>query len=206
MKKLKVKLTLIEDIMGSSSNNPEVHAEFIASKAPDAEKKEEEIARIGVDAEIEKGKTVFPRLDDGRPFCWDYQIRGFFKESMGALKKIPGTKASKVKAYKKAVDNGIFVEERKIPFEWDGEVGSCQRPLRAQTMQGERISLANSETVGAGATLEFTIKCLVDSDMEVVKECLDYGKYKGLGQWRNSGKGRFTWECISEEQYDDWRA
>lgn len=27
-------------------------------------------------------------------------------------------------------------------------------------------------------------------------EWLDYGKLRGLGQWRNSGKGRFTYELL----------
>ena len=45
--------------------------------------------------------------------------------------------------------------------------------------------------------MEFTIRCLVDSDMKMVREMLDYGILRGFGQWRNSGKGRFVWEEIS---------
>lgn len=197
MKEMKVRLTLLEECLGTASNNPEIHSEFIASKAPDAKSRTEEIEAIGVDAEIEKGKTVFSRDEDGTPFLWDYQIRGFFKDACGMLRKVPKTKSSGIKAYKKEIDGLIFVQERHIPFtNFDGEVGNCQRPLRAQTAQGERISLANSETIPAGAQLEFTIECLVDSDMEAVREWLDYGKLRGLGQWRNSGKGRFEWEEI----------
>lgn len=29
-----------------------------------------------------------------------------------------------------------------------------------------------------------------------IREWLDYGKLRGIGQWRNSGKGRFEWEEI----------
>ena len=29
---------------------------------------------------------------------------------------------------------------------------------------------------------------------KAVREWLDYGKFSGIGQWRNSGHGRFTWE------------
>jgi hypothetical protein len=32
--------------------------------------------------------------------------------------------------------------------------------------------------------------------MNAVKEWLDYGELRGLGQWRNSGKGKFKWEEI----------
>jgi hypothetical protein len=38
---------------------------------------------------------------------------------------------------------------------------------------------------------------LLDESKEtVVREWLDYGKLRGLGQWRNSGKGRFSWEVL----------
>lgn len=29
---------------------------------------------------------------------------------------------------------------------------------------------------------------------DTVREELDYGRLRGIGQWRNSGKGRFEWE------------
>ena len=197
MKEMRVRLTLLEEILGTASNNPEIHSEFIASKAPDAKSREEEIEAIGVDAEIEKGMTVFPRNAEGQPIMWDYQMKGFFKDACGMLRKVTDSKSSKIKAYKKEIDGLIFVQEREIPFQFDGKIGNCQRPLRAQTAQGERVSLANSETIAPGAQLEFTIECLVDSDMPVVIEWLDYGRLRGLGQWRNASKGRFTWEKIS---------
>lgn len=196
MKEMKVRLTLLEECLGTGSNNPEIHSEYIASKAPDAKSRTEEIEAIGVDAEVEKGMTVFSRNENGHPILWDYQIKGFFKDACGMLRKVPKTKSSGIKAYKKEIDGLIFIQERQIPFVYEGEIGNCQRPLRAQTAQGERISLANSETVPAGAQLEFTVECLVDSDMDVVEEWLDYGKLRGLGQWRNSGKGRYVWEKI----------
>ena len=87
----------------------------------------------------------------------------------------------------------MFVKERKIPFENFGTMGECQRPLRGQTAQGERIALAHSETVQAGSELTFTIQILKDDMEAVVREWLDYGYLRGMFQWRNSGKGRFTW-------------
>lgn len=61
MKEMKVRLTFIEEILGTASNDKELHAEYIASKAPDAISKKEEIEAIGVEGVIEKGKTVFPK-------------------------------------------------------------------------------------------------------------------------------------------------
>ena len=108
--------------------------------------------------------------------------------------------AKKLAAYKKKIDLLVFVNERKIPFVLpEGTtLSDCQRPLRAQTAQGERISLADSETVPAGSTVEFTIRVLDDSLMKYVIDWLDYGRYNGIGQWRNSGKGRYTWTEITE--------
>ncbi|MGN1101708.1 MAG: hypothetical protein ACI4RG_05910 [Huintestinicola sp.] len=197
MESIKVKIRFIEEALGTQSANPDLHREFIASKSPNAETIEDEVAAIGVDAAVEKSMTIFPKVADGTPFIYDYQIRGFFKEACGALKKVPGTKSSKIKAHKKQVDNLIFVEPRQILIDLKGGMMDvCQRPLRASTPQGERISLASSESIPEGSEIEFTVKCFIDEDTELVKEWLDYGVFKGISQWRNSGKGRFTYEII----------
>lgn len=196
MKEIKVRLTFTEEVLGTASGDPKIHEEFIASKAPDAPTMEEEIEALGVDDVIAKGKTVFPRDKDGDPIIWDYQIKGFFKDACGVLRKVKGAHSSKIKAYKKEIDGLIFIKERQIKYVFDGEMGNCQRPLRAQTMQGERVALANSETVPAGATIEFTVICLLDEQVDVVMEWLNYGQLRGIGQWRNSSKGRFTCEVI----------
>lgn len=196
MKTLKVKLTFTEPILGTCPQNEDIYRDFIGSKAPDASTVDDEVAALGADAVVEKGKTVFPRLDDGTPFLYDYQIKGFLKDTVGGLRKVKNTQSSKIKAYKKEIDKLIFPEPRCIPILFDGNITECQRPLRAQTMQGERVSLAISESIPAGATVEFTITMLSDEHEALVRECLDYGRFSGIGQWRNSGKGRFTWEEI----------
>lgn len=196
MKKMHIRITLTEELLGTASNDPKIHEDFIASKAPDAPSREEEVEALGAEEVVQKGKTVFPRNTAGIPILWDYQVKGFLKDTVGALRKVPGTKSSKVKAYKKEIDGLIFPEPRQIILNAPGQVGSCQRPLRAQTMQGERITLANSETLPAGTTAEMIITLLCDEHEALVRECLDYGRYRGLGQWRNSGKGRFVWEEI----------
>ena len=190
---LKVRLEFTDDLLGTASANPDIHAEFIASKAPDPDTIEDEVAAIGVEGVVEKSKTIFPRTEKGEPFLYDYQIRGFFKEACGFLKKVPKTISSGIKAHKKMVDGLVFVKEREIPLHLPkgAELTDLQRPLRASTPQGERVSLANSEVAPAGTWIEFTVQCMVKDDLKAVKEWLGYGKHKGLGQWRNSGKGRF---------------
>lgn len=140
--------------------------------------------------------TVFPRDKDGNPFLYDYQVKGFFKDSCGVLRKVAGSDCSKVKAYKKEIDGLLFVYPRQIPLRFDGEVGRCERPLRASTAQGERVALSSSETAPAGTVIELEIEALTPSMMDIAVECLNYGLQRGIGQWRNSGKGRFTWEQV----------
>lgn len=193
MKEIKVKLTFLEEVLGTASADKEIHDKFIAANAPDAPSRKEEIEALGVEEVIEKSMTVFPRNADGKPIFWDYQVKGFFKDACGMLRKVPNSASSKIKAYKKEIDGLIFVKEREIPIIFDGEIGSCQRPLRAQTAQGERVALANSETVPAGSTIEFTIQLMCDTHEKAVREWLDYGVFRGIGQWRNSGKGKFEW-------------
>lgn len=197
---MKIKITLNEEMLGMSTANADIYREYIASKSPDAATIDEEVASIGVDAVEEKGITVFPRMEDGTPFLWDYQMKGFFKDTCQMLSKAGkagyegGKACAALKAYKKAIDGLLFVSPRKIPVILSGEIGFCSRPLRAMTMQGERVSLAKAETCPAGSTIEFEITCLDKNLENMVVECLNYGSMRGLGQWRNSGKGVFTWE------------
>lgn len=193
---IKCRVKFMEELLGTASNNPEIHSDFIASKAPDAKSAEEEIAAIGIEESIEKSMTVFPRNPNGEPILFDYQVKGFFKDACGVLRKVTGTKASKIKAYKKEIDGLLFVYPRMIPLQMFGELTECQRPLRAQTAQGERIALAHSEAAPAGTEIEFTIECLTKDMYDLARELMDYGRMRGIGQWRNSGKGRFEWAEI----------
>lgn len=165
MKERKVRVTFTEELLGTASGNKDLHRDYIASKAPDAEKLEEEVEALGVE---------------------------------GVLRKVPGTKASKIKAYKKEIDGLLFVFPRKIPICAAGPLGTCVRSLRASSPMGERTALATSETIPAGSTMEFTISCLTEDMEALAMECLEYGILRGMGQWRNSGKGRFTFELLEE--------
>ena len=197
MKEIKVRLTFTEEILGTSPSDPEIYKKYVASKSEDAAKIEEEVALHGVDEVVDNARTVFPKNKDGELIMWDYQIKGFFNDAIGMLRQVKTTKASKLTAYKKKVDGLVFVQPRQIEFENVIDIGDCQRPLRADTPQGPRVAIAVSDTINAGATLTFTIVLLNEDLEDVVIECLDYGKLRGLGQWRNSGKGTFTYEILS---------
>lgn len=201
MKKIRVRLTFTEGILGSLSSDPEIYKNYIASKAPKSELMDEEAELMATNAtadDLDRGITVFAKKD-GKPFLYDYVIKGFFKNACSGLRMVDGTLSSMIKAYKKVIDNTVFIDERELFINYTGEITFCERPLRGQTAQGERIALACSEEIGAGASIECTITTFVDDNIDLIREWLNYGAFNGLGCWHNSGKGRFTWEEISIE-------
>ena len=208
MKKLKVRLTFTEGVLGTSPADEEIYSRFIGAKSPDAATIDDEVAALGANEIVERGTTVFPRTEDGKPFLYDYQIKGFFKDACSMLARLTGkdpetgkkkkavNESGKLTAYKKVIDGLIFVQPRKIKLKLAGDISICQRPLRAQTAQGERVALSSSEEAPAGTTIELTVLCMDDNHEKAVREWLDYGALRGIGQWRNSGKGAFRWEEI----------
>lgn len=193
---LHVRITLLEPILGTLPSDPEIFKAYIASKAPEGTSIEEEVASLGVDQVYDNKITVFPRDPDGNVCLFDYLIKGFLKNAASALAKVPDTNASKVKAYKKKIDNAVFVYPRMIKIGKPEEITICERPLRASTPQGDRVAISASEKLPAGIQFDITIKFLIPDDRDLICELLDYGQFNGLGQWHNSGMGRFSWELI----------
>ena len=75
MKKIKVKLTFVEPVLGTWPSNQNIAREFIASKSPDAATVEDEVAALGADAVADKGMTVFPRNEKGEPVLYTIRSR-----------------------------------------------------------------------------------------------------------------------------------
>jgi hypothetical protein len=199
MKYYKVRITLLDPMLGTAPANKEIFATYIASKRPEGPAQDE--LGSADSAEIQ-GTTGFHKVD-GAPHLYDYQIRGFFKESCTAMRLVEDSNSRHIVSYKQKVDLLFFVYPRKIMISIpEGQhMDVCERPLRAMTMQGERVALARSEQVPSDSTLEFWLKVMSDdivdknkekiSTRDLLCEWLDYGVDHGLGQWRNSGKGRF---------------
>lgn len=204
MREVLVKVVFSEPVLGMRAADEEVYSTYIASKAPDAASKAEEVAAQGVDDVVEKGTTIFPRTDEGIPFFWDYQWLGYLKEACGGLQKEKNEKVakatSKIKAYKKIIDNNIHIYPRKVLLNIpEGEeVKTLERPLRASTAQGDRVALARSEMLPAGTTTEFIIET-PDDYLEAVIEWLNQGQKHGTGQWRSASYGRFTYIAIDAD-------
>lgn len=202
MIRMKVRLTLTAPMLGTLPANEQIYRDFIASKAPEEERinVEDEVAALGVDAVAEKGMTIFPKFGNGSPFMYGYMLKGQFKAACSALRKVSESRSSKVKAYKKVVDQMVFVYPAQVPIILSGPITSLERSLRVSAPYGEYTCLAISEQIPAGSTMELTILILSASDEQVVREWLNYGSVHGLGQWRNAGYGTFAWELLERTE------
>ena len=201
MREMDIELTLIEDALATSPSNADIYRNYIASRAPRAASGDEEaraIESLGAGGSM----TVWPRFEDGTPYLYDYQVKGYFKDACKALRKATGSRSSKLKAYKQEIDGLVFIEPRRIAIGMPegATIGECQRPLRVSGPSGERVALACSETVPAGSTMRFHVRLLKDDLEPLVREWLDYGCLRGIGQWRNSGKGVFSWKMQESEE------
>lgn len=191
-----IKLTFIEPLLGTLAGDKEIAKEFILANNPAGDTAEEEQAHRDPRELLEKASSIFARTADGKPMLWNYQMKGFFKDACSALRRATvklGEKSRELKAHKKVIDGCIFVSPRQIPLQVVGELFWLERPVRAQTAQGERIALLRSEAVPGGSSLICQVKML-DTDLwSVLEDWLTYGKDRGLGQWRNASYGSFEW-------------
>jgi hypothetical protein len=193
-----VKLTFTEQILGTVPKSKKILMDHIIGKALRAgvELTDDQIAEElqTVEEMEEKCWTGFHTVDDG-PVLYDYVIKGFFKDACGMLRRASDTRSAKLQAHKKVIDGLVFAKPRQIPLRLNGgEMAILERPLRAQTAQGERVALARSDTCPAGTTLEFKLIVLGKVKEPLLREWLDYGQLRGLGQWRNAGYGAFEYE------------
>lgn len=209
MSKMGIEITFTTPILGSSPADPEIHSRYIASRAPSPwQSKEEETASKDAadDAAAElatKGITVFPSDDKGI-FLWDYQIKGFFKHAGNILKD-----HLRIKNLRSKLDDHLFIRPRKVYILRNSSILTeedevLERPLRAMTQQGPRVTLAASEMINPPVSIAFAVELLEykskkeegELTLDTLTELLDYGAYHGLGQWRNGGYGQFTWRRL----------
>lgn len=152
-----------------------------------------------------KGITVFFwDKETSLPCIGDHMIYGFMKAASEAISRTEAKKAGAMLQStthtKSIINQHVGCDKQFIPFDRDiarlpsGLPRYCQRSLRAMTPQGPRVTLAKSEEVPAGAKLSFQLKVMKNSPLTlpIIERIFDYGELKGLGQWRNSGKGVFT--------------
>lgn len=195
--KYQLKVVFTESVLGTQPQK-DVAMEYITSKAIDPATgmlPEDELETLPV--ALEKGTTAFHKLD-GKPVYYDYMVKGFLKETGLVFNGLRN-----VKNLRSKIENLVFVTPRRfelhVPVGYtlvDGNLTTfCERPLRAMTAQGPRVSLARSEELPIGTWFECSIEVFDGPISEpLLRDLLDYGAKRGLGQWRNGGHGRFEYE------------
>jgi hypothetical protein len=187
IQKFNVQIELTEPMLGTVPKDPNIYTQYIASKAPSEFLACEEIDLEKTREDLEKtGYTGFHKDEKGL-FLYDYQVMGFIKEAGNTLKD-----QLKIKNLRSKLNMFVYVAPRRIHFAKEPSE-PLERPLRAMTMQGPRVTLAKSDTVPAGTKLSFQIELFEhkEIDAKVLRTLLEFGRFNGLGQFRTGGYGRF---------------
>lgn len=200
----KFRLVGLQPLLGGVALDKEIFTKYIATKARDFEKENAKEDVENVVDENEKVTGFYRDVETGNVIIKGYQIKGFMKEAAKALKDQLGLASCVSK-----IDNFVFIAEDNIPVmrggEWIKQPDNfLERPLRGETPQGPRVSLAKSEQICGDWYIDITVKVIENKktaksialDMGVVEELLSYGQFKGLLQWRNAGYGSFRIEKI----------
>ena len=177
-----------------------------AAKAAEAKAAAEEIKASNEDAQT----TI--EMAEEQPKKRGRRKKADAETTAGAAKEDAAKKfaASSITAYKKTVDGNWFVKQTRIPllvpetyvddygivhktYDENGNLPTFTRPVRADTMQGPRVTLVCSEFVPAGTEGYMTIRLLNPADFDALLETLDYKAFVGMLQWRGGGKGTLDW-------------
>lgn len=209
-----------EKMLGTIPTKRDIFVKFLVEKnGLDLEELKEDLDMVpGLDFDSEgepvvdgkgtgvSGFTTFYSDVDGI-YLFNYHVLGFLKEAGNVLKEQVPNKMTKdgkpvvgIKNLKSKIDQYVFVEPRQIWLKEKPD-GAYQRPLKAMTMRGPRVSLACSHYVDP---LSFDIEIILVENKEIswdtIETLLDYGYFKGIGQWRNASWGSFTWEPKENRQ------
>ena len=198
-----VKLVFVEPVLGTVPKSKNLYEAYILSKrrtVKEGRLNEDEEELSTVPEVDERGWTGFHGDDHGL-FVYDYQIKGFLKEAALSTREIHNVKNPVVK-----VERWVFVSPRRVYF-LDGNSkvkephGVLERPLRAMTQLGPRVSLVRSDYLEAGVRLEFDLHILSEQiTTKMLEAIFDYGKWQGIGQWRGGGYGRFHYKMQAKNE------
>lgn len=205
----RLRITFTEPLLGSVPLNADVYTDFVASKAQPVKvptgKGTIELPHLNGDAATEvatvadldiKGRTGFHRDADGKPYLYNYTVKGFLKEAWRALRQQKKRLSTGLTNGVSKIDTQIFVSPRLIPLHVTRpvEVDVLERPLRAQTAMGPRVALASSEMLPAQTWFDCELDVLLPDAIteDLLAEWFGYGRYLGMGQWRSGGFGTFS--------------
>lgn len=177
-------IELTTDLLGTVAKDPDVYKTYIESKKPEGIEEDES---ANVEKIETKGWTGF-HMDENGIFIYDYMIKGFLKHAANVMKD-----NLKLKNLRSKIADRVFIAPRKIYMGQHEPDGVFERPLRAMTMQGPRVSLSRSDYINAGKQITFKIKWLENKEIneKLIDTLFEYGELQGLGQFRGGNFGSF---------------
>jgi len=209
-----VTVTFTEPLLGTVPKDPEIWSTYVRDRAiaavakqPGSETKIAEIVEevdtvpeaAPVDEET-RGWTSFHSDGDG-PFVYNYFIQGHLRDSAATLAKNLG-----IQALRSKLEKAVLIRPRRLHLAMAGDLTTVERPLRAMTPQGPRVTLVRSDAAPVGTTLTFRVYLLqlrqAELTWDVIWTLFAYGANRGMGQWRNGGWGLYTWTHTEPEPYD----
>lgn len=229
----RVRVTLLTDALGTKPCSADIATRYLQQRMTKADRmardltEEDRIAAANEKVEqAEKAMTIFYKDDEGRPVIQGFQIMGFLKEAAITQSNDRTKLASNFYAgsLKTRIEQAYNVPDYwiriRLPDGYDpyetvkgadgGDVRRWkvfERPLRSEVRGVQMTSIAKSEVIPAGSTLEFDVEIRsetvpVSSGKQSAKvdaydlliELLGEGQRRGLMQFRNAGYGRFRAE------------
>lgn len=210
VEKAKIRLDFLKPVLGTVPKSKEVYKTFIVGKLREEHKagritKEEMEDREAdelqsIEEREETGWTGFQENSKGL-FFYDRWIKGHLKAAGVALEtQVPGVSKWTIKGL---VNRAVHLADWHIPLMRGGKQvqkidGVEDRPLRAETMRGDRVCLVRSDRLDTPLYCEFELRVIPQKiskggkfNMETVKALLAYGEFCGLGQFRTAGYGQF---------------
>ena len=106
-----VKMWFIQPLLGTAPGDPDLYKRFIASNAPDAPTREEELTSNTVENVAARGVNVFVRrTKTGLPAVGRHTIKGFFKESMTASRRQDGSVSKGITNHKTKITGNVVIK------------------------------------------------------------------------------------------------
>lgn len=118
-----VKQWFVLPLLGSQPGDKDLFKSYIASRAPDAPTREDELTNATVEEVAARGVNVFlRRTKTGKPCVGQHTIRGFFKEAMTAARRQEGNISEDLKAHKSKITSNVAISPVYIELQFPEEV------------------------------------------------------------------------------------
>lgn len=218
---MKVEHFNIVEWIGTNPWDPDIHKSYVSDKITDPVERDRELKSLpkveAADKLEKRGVTVFfRRPEDGQLYIKNHMIKGYLKAAGDAIRiarkldpeastgKGKGTKwgsiSSKVDEHVTIDPIELIVHGKDGLPKTDAD-GLLVRSLRGETPQGPRVTIVKSEYLEPLSMISYTIYWRDGGPVtrDMIVDMMDQGEvFFGIGQWRNSGKGKFTWRIVEE--------